>query len=352
MSKEIKHIYWFAASNLTGPSTRYRAYYPMKYLKKETNITSDFVYPSRSLNDIIKFLTTYFSILFFRKRNSIIVIQKVCSNRVYANALKILILVRKKNTVYDLDDAEHLRNNTKTLHFFLKRSETIFVGSTALLNYCKAYNNNVHILTSPVVAHNNIKKSKEKKFTIGWIGDSGNGNKSAHLFSHKKSLFEILFKNLIKINTPIKLILIGIKNQKDVEEIKFFFKNQTNIEVVIPLGLDWKNDMWVYAEIKKFDIGVSPMVNHPFTQAKSAFKAKQYLSCGVPVIANNIGENYKFVNKENGVLCDNNKEFIAAISRFINMGEKEYAVFNKNCIKTLDMFSVKNYCTTFINQLQ
>ena len=37
------------------------------------------------------------------------------------------------------------------------------------------------------------------------------------------------------------------------------------------------------------------MLNHPFNQAKSAFKAKQYLSCGIPVIASDVGENRKFV---------------------------------------------------------
>ena len=132
------------------------------HFKEEYSISSDFIYPSRSLRGIIKFMYIYFSALLFRKKDSVVVIQKVCSNRLYANALKFLVLIQKKQTLYDIDDAEYLRTKTTTLHFFLKRCESISVGSSKLFDYCSSFNNNVYIQTSPVAIHSKRKVEKQK----------------------------------------------------------------------------------------------------------------------------------------------------------------------------------------------
>ena len=136
MSKSKIHIYWFAPYNLTCPSTRYRGKYPLEYLKENSGIEYDFVIPDSSTKGIFHFIKVYFSILLFRKKNSLIVIQKICSNRIYANALKILIRISKKNTIYDLDDAEYYRQPVNTLHYFLRNCQYVQTGSSALLKYC------------------------------------------------------------------------------------------------------------------------------------------------------------------------------------------------------------------------
>lgn len=348
---KINHIYWFSSGNLRSPSTRYRVHYPLKYFKEKHNISSDFIYPSLSLKGIIEFLYIYVSALLFRKKNSVIVIQKVCSNRLFANALKILVLIQKKQTLYDIDDAEYLRTKTTTLNFFLKKCESISVGSSKLFDYCSSFNNNVYLQTSPVAIHHERKNKKQAKLTIGWVGDTGNGNSISHSFSHKKSLFELFFTPLLEIEKPIKLILVGVKCPSDIVEIINFFKDSQNIELEIPTNLNWKNDDWIYPVIAEFDVGISPIVNHPFNQAKSAFKAKQYLSCGVPVIASGVGENIKFVkNNFNGIICNTPKDFRNAVYRFINMNTQEYLKFSQNCLEHTDKYSIDNYCKTFIEK--
>ena len=345
MRRNVQHIYWFASYNLNGPSTRYRVNYPLKHFREHYHINSDFVFPCSSLKGIANFISVFLSVLFFRKENSLIVIQKVCSNRLYANALKVLILIHRKNTLYDIDDAEYLRQKTNTLHFFLRKCESVSVGSRKLFDYCSQFNAKVYIQTSPVAIHQNEKVEKQKKLTFGWVGDSGNGDKRSHPFSHKASLFKLFFIPLSEINHPIKLILIGIKNQFDITEIHSFFKCFPHIEVEIPTNLNWENDNWLYADMLKFDVGISPMLNHPYNQAKSAFKTKQYLSCGIPVIASDVGENKTFVkNNFNGILCDNPEDFKNAIDKFINMDEQEYFRFSKNCMKNAAKYSIDNYC--------
>jgi glycosyltransferase involved in cell wall biosynthesis len=203
--------------------------------------------------------------------------------------------------------------------------------------------------TSPVFKHSKRKTTRNKILTIGWVGDSGNGDNLSHPFSHKTSLFKLLFTALSKIDRPFKLILIGIKHPEDIEEIELFFKSHKNIQLEIPINLDWKHDSWVYSEIMKFDIGVSPMIDHPFNEAKSAFKAKQYLSCGVPVIASNVGENSRFVNDNlNGIICHSEEDFKNAINRFYVMTDSEYFKFSTNCLKEIDDYSIDTYCERLI----
>jgi len=348
---KIKHIYWFAPYNLNGPSTRYRGYYPLKYFSKNFKIEFDFVFPDRSTNGMLKFIRVYLSAFLFRKRNSVIVIQKVCSNRLYANALKLLILVRSKHTQYDIDDAEYLRQKTKTLHFFLKRCKIISVGSHELKNYCMNFNSNVFVLTSPVTDHNIRKMKRNNKPVIGWVGDFGNGNNITKEFSHKANVYKILFPQLKKIDTPLKLTIIGVKNSNDISPILQFFKDKTNIEIEIPTNLKWKDDDWLYQEIIKFDIGVSPMTNHLFNCSKSAFKAKQYLSVGIPTIASNVGENSRFVlHNKNGIICEKSSDFLTAINRIINMNDKDYFKMSENAINHKSAYSMKKYCTDFIEK--
>lgn len=347
----LKHIYWFAPYNITCPSTRYRGKYPLEHLQKHHNISFDFILPDRSFSGLLFFLKTFLSILFFRKKNSLLVIQKICSNRWYANALKLLVLIRKNDTLYDIDDAEYFRQPTESLHFFLKHCQAISVGSQALKEYCLVYNPVVYIQTSPVIKHPHSKKEKTTPLHIGWVGDFGNGRSVSKSFSHKTSLYQLLFPALLELDIPIKLSLIGIKNATDIPDIQSYFKEKPNIQLEIPTQLNWETDEWLYPLIATFDIGVSPMVDHPFNQAKSAFKAKQYLSCGVPVVGSSIGENDKFVQHgQSGLLCKEAQDFKLALEQFAQMSKNEYLKFSTNALSSYPKYSMANYCTLLLER--
>lgn len=350
---KIKHIYWFAPYNLTCPSTRYRGKYPLEYLNENQQITYDFVTPNLSLKGMLTFFKIIIKILLWRKPNSVIVIQKIITNRVYANMLKILISIRNQQTLYDLDDAEYLRTSRKSLDFFIKKCTDIQVGSLALKNYCLRLNSNVFINTSPVCHHKNYHQKRNEKLHIGWVGDTGNGKLISKDFAHKTSLFSILFPAISQLPFPIQLTLIGVKQNSDIQLIKSYFENNENIEVNIPENLNWQNDDWVYPMISTFDVGVSPMVNHPFNQAKSAFKAKQYLSCAIPVVASDIGENAQFVKHEkNGFLCNNSADFTYFLTAFAKMNSEDYQSFCNAAIASKSSFSMNVYCKSFIDFIE
>jgi hypothetical protein len=90
---EIKHIYWFAYYNLDEPSVRYRAKFPLQQLKDKHGITFSLVYPGYDFKHVSNFLLTFLSALFFRKRHSVIVFQKIYSTGLYATAPGIRFMI-------------------------------------------------------------------------------------------------------------------------------------------------------------------------------------------------------------------------------------------------------------------
>lgn len=349
--ESIQYIYWFAPYNMTCPSTRYRGKFPLDHLYHYYGIKSRFIFPDYRLSSILLFIKAFLSALLFRRKNSLIVVQKICSNRIYANALKLLIYFQNKNTVYDLDDAEHLRQSKETMLFFIKNCENINVGSAALKNFCLQYSSKVSILTSPVKEHKFQKSIRNKVINIGWVGDFGNGNEHSKSFSHKTNMFKVFFPQLLKIDFKIKLTLIGIKNKKDIPEIIKYFKNKPNIVLEIEKDMRWEEDDWLYQRISNFDVGISPMTKHLFNQCKSAFKAKQYLSVGVPVIASDVGDNKVFVtHSKNGFLCKEGKDFLKHILKIQQMKDEEYFKMSTNALKSQEDFSIDNYCKKLIGE--
>lgn len=340
-----QHIYWFAHYGLTCPSARYRGLYPLSFLKEHHNISYDFVYPVRTASAFLKFIWLYFSILFFRKKNSLIVIQKVCSNGFYANALKLLVWTRNADTIYDLDDAEQYRQPTETLHHFLRSCSRITTGSTFLRDYATQFNDNVDILTSPVVSHWIQKSQRNHRLHIGWVGDFGAGEHQQRPFCHRNSMYQILFPAIREVDFPVTLSIIGVKNPLDAPRIREYFADCGHVQLNIPENLSWEKDYWVYEEIAAFDVAVSPLVDHPFTQAKSAFKAKQCLSVGVPVIASDVGENNLFVHHGiNGLLCSSSNDFVEAFEKINSLSHDQYWQMSTAALSGKHSYSIDNYC--------
>ncbi len=337
---DISHIYWFAYFNKDEPSVRYRAIYPLDKLKREHNINYSFVVPGYQLKTILKFVYIYLSVLLFRKKGSIIVFQKIYSFGIYANALKLLLLIRKRQTIYDIDDAEHTRRPPKNVHFFMKHCSICTAGSQTLVNYTKKFNDNSFLLTSPVINHGVSKTSRESIFTIGWIG---------YYKAHSESLKKILFPALLGIDTKVRLMLLGVEKQEERVEIEKIFKPYPNVILDIQINLNWHDELAIYNLIKQFTVGVSPLLNTEFNRSKSAFKLKQCLSVGIPVLASPIGENIRFLNHgKNGFICNSSKEFKTGIEKFTLISIEDYAKFILNSLNSYPEFSLKNYCLDFL----
>jgi glycosyltransferase involved in cell wall biosynthesis len=338
--QKIKFIYWFAYYNLDSPSVRYRAKYPLDFFKVNKGIGNYFIIPSYKPHGIYLFLKAYFSALFFRRQNSLIVIQRVQSNFIYARLLKLLIRIRNKDTVYDLDDADYLEGNPKTIYYFAKNCQIISAGSKQIKTYLSQFNNHIVHTTSPIVDLGIVKTTRNRIFTIGWIGGFGG--------DHKDSLIELVFPALKELTFHLKIILIGVLNIDDKEFIEKYFQDNSNIEIEIPLEIQWNNEVEIQKRIALFDLGIATLVNSEMQVSKSGIKAKQYMNNGVPVLSTNLPENNTVVLKGfNGYFCTTTKDFKEKIDQFYKMSDADYMQFSKNARKSISNFGHNKYFSVF-----
>ena len=84
----------------------------------------------------------------------------------------------------------------------------------------------------------------------------------------------------------------------------------------------------------------------------SAFKAKQYLSVGIPTVASDVRENNKFVLHKNGLLCNDDYSFATAITKIIEMNDKDYFDFSQDAIQNKEKYSMQSYCNNLLQKTQ
>ena len=301
--------------------------------------------PGYNLINIVNFIITYCSVLFFRRNKSLIIFQKIYTAGIYATLLKLLLLLRNYKTIYDIDDAEYLRFSDRSIKYFLSKCSSAFVGSNELLFYALKYNKKAWLLTSPVTTSKTVKKNRNQLFTVGWLGDYGTGKEISKSYSHKTSLNQLFFPAIKGLDIPLKIIIIGVHSNEDCKEIVEYFSSKKNILIEIPLSIDWLDENSIHELIEQFDVGVSPMVDHEFNRAKSAFKLKQYFSCGVPALASPVGENKKFlIDGENGFFCASSEDFKDKILYLYNMNDQDYAKLSVNAINSVLNFNLDHFC--------
>jgi glycosyltransferase involved in cell wall biosynthesis len=342
---QLKFIYWFAYYNLDSSSVRYRAQYPLDYLKKEYGIDSFFIMPSYRWYWVLKFLKAYFHALLFRKADSIIVVQRVHSNFIYANLLKFLIKVRNKNTLYDTDDADYLEYPAKSIFYFVKHTEKIVVGSQELVENLSKLNKYVFINTSPAPCFNIFKKEKNELFTVGWVGGFGGG--------HKESLINLFFPAIKDLPFKIKLVILGVADKIEYDFLQAYFAAYNQVQLVIPMAINWQDERRIQQHIVMFDVGIATLIDDELFRSKSAFKTKQYMNNGVPALSSNIAENNAFVRHgENGFLCHNSEDFRLSLIEMNAMTAIDYSRMSYNALQTKKQFSIQNYCDQLIAAFQ
>jgi len=338
---KAKFIYWFANYNPDSASVRYRGKYPLEFIRKHYRINSYFITPGYSPINIIRFLRAYFSALLFRKKDSLIVIQRIHSNFIYSNLLLLLVKIQKKHTIYDLDDADYLEHKPNTIFAFTKHCCGLSVGSQELKKNLLKFNKSVSINTSPTPNLNIKKKGRSRIFTIGWIGCYGGG--------HKRSLFSDFFPALKSLPFKCRLILLGVHRAKDISFLHEHFKAYKNIELDLPQDINWGSEEEVQLRIAEFDIGIATLNDDEFHRSKSAFKTKQYLNNGVPVLSSNVPENNNFVKHGiNGFLCSSPNEFRKSIIEIHSMDKNQYMQLSQKALQSSAGFQLPDYCEKII----
>jgi glycosyltransferase involved in cell wall biosynthesis len=326
-------IHYFIYSELS-PSARYRGKLLFNTIQNLSAAKTKFYAPS--WNSVPPLLVLIFKTFFKLNKTDIFIVQKICAASRYQKIISWVIKHSSK-TIYDIDDATYAINDQIVVDDFIKQVSHTVVASENLFNYVQQLNKNVSLITTPVPDTINIKTHKGNNvFTIGWIG----------IYKvHRENLFKILFPEIKKITHPIQLSLLGLGSKKDTAEITDYFTNHKNVTIHTPLHIDWENEAATQRRITSFDVGVMPLLDTEINRSKSAFKIKQYLSCGVPVIASDIGDNNQFVtNNKDGYLCKTNNDWGKYLKKMIAMSEVEYSHFCNSAHKN---YTSSSYTLTY-----
>ena len=267
---------------------------------------------SNNLNVIAYYFKRLF-ILFTVFKYDKIFLEKEIFPYVPAFAERILAIMRKKYIV-DYDDAifhNYDQSSHRLVQQFLakkidgvmKNAESVVVGNSYLEQhalYAEAKKGyiiptviDLERYPNPIFEVDNHNHSdSHSKYIVGWIGT--------------KSTFEkhlLLIKDwLIKAQElfPIELHIVGLPSSPIFlgKHVKY---------------IPWSEDTEV-ERISQFDIGIMPLKDSLWEQGKCAYKLIQYLACGKPVIASNVGMNKDLCQHgETGFLADTEEEFLKAL---------------------------------------
>jgi glycosyltransferase involved in cell wall biosynthesis len=217
----------------------------------------------------------------------------------------------------------------------------VTLGSSELVKNLSKYNSRTTLITCPVPDLKIVKKEKNEILTIGWIGDFTKG--------HKQSLMETFFPAISNLPFRIKLVMLGVERKNEYEFLTDHLKTFNNILLEIPQSFDWHNEVQVQTKISTFDIGIATLIDDEFYRSKSAFKLKQYLNNGVPVLSSDLPENNVFLKHgKNGYLCNTSSEFLHRITEFNSMDADTYSVFSANARQSVPSFDLRNFCERLI----
>ena len=81
--------------------------------------------------------------------------------------------------------------------------------------------------------------------------------------------------------------------------------------------LPWKEHTEV-DDISACDVGIMPLLDSPWEKGKCGYKLIQYMACGLPVVASNVGVNPEIVQHgENGFLANQPHEWVSALEQLL-----------------------------------
>lgn len=318
-------IHFFTKEDMQVGSSRQRAFLVAKELNKRGFYAivhqPPLIFTSTApWHKKIKLISQYISSLILIKKEDIIYLQRTIYNKYFLGLIILYKLLFRRKMIFDFDDAIYLHSPSKT-KILTKLADAVIVGSHTLMAWAKKYNKNVYLIPTPVQFENYAKYTKKypeiiNKIVIGWAGGA------IDQFENLKLLVPV-FQKLIDEGLQIKFILIGALGYKPVYEL---FEKIKGLETEFIDKLDWSKSDAMPRQIQRFDIGVMPLVDNGWNRGKCAFKAIEYMACGVATICSAVGENnYLIRDGQNGFLARNEYELYKKLKQLIldkNLREK------------------------------
>jgi len=240
-------------------------------------------------------------------------------------------VLRGKKLMYDLDDAEWVHSPVKT-RLLARSADYVLCGSHVILKWASQFNKNAllvpTVLDAALYHKHAVRHMARECYTIGWVG-SGMRHFKDGLFAIIKPALEKLARQGVRF----RFVIIGSQNY---QPLKDYFKD-TLFETIFVDRIQWEDSEAVPKIIEEyqFDVGVMPQDDSAFNRAKCAFKAIEYMACGVPTVASPVGENAVVITHGvNGYLAATPDEWVELLYKLLT-NEDTRAEMGKRALQTI-----------------
>jgi glycosyltransferase involved in cell wall biosynthesis len=188
-----------------------------------------------------------------------------------------------------------LKGTRRKLRMLAGRAEVVVAGNAYLAEWLAQYARDVRVIPSVVDTSRSTQRRHQNSETVvlGWIG------------SHSS------FRHLEKLLAPLA------RAAATVPDIRFELWSMGGGTMNIPgmrcLSIPWAEETESIF-LERMDIGLMPLADDPWTRGKCAYKAIQYMSAGIPVIADNVGVSAEVIGAGHaGYLVSSSTEWTEAV---------------------------------------
>lgn len=227
--------------------------------------------------------------------------------------LERLLTRRNPHLVYDTDDATYLRPaftpNTpfQRLRRFDKvanvvaRARWVSVATRPIAEWARQHNPNVSVvpMAVDVAQYDRVRRplASHDPLVLGWAGTAGG-------LRYLEALAPVLRQVAERHQIVVRVVSGGFAR------------------VCLPgLAVDarpWRPES-ALRDLSTFDVGLVPLDDTPFEQAKFPFKLLQYLALGVPAVSARVGVACEVIHEgRNGLLAGSPAEWLDALERLIS----------------------------------
>jgi len=254
----------------------------------------------------------------------------------------LLTKVFKKKIIHEYDDAIWIPGGEKIssikkwikatwkIKYIIKWSYKVVAGNDFLCDYARQYNASVFLIPTVVDTEHGHYKQREQhegnRIVIGWTG--------THTTLHNLEVIEGVIPELKK---EMDFDFLVISNKAPEWNFDYIFKQ-------------WEEDT-EQDDLLKMHIGIMPLKKGPWFEGKCGFKLIQYLACGIPALASDVGVNAEVVRHgENGFIAKTPEEWSQFLRKLITSTSEMRSQFGKHGRDHIvKHYSLKRYGPEFIN---
>jgi glycosyltransferase involved in cell wall biosynthesis len=210
-----------------------------------------------------------------------------------------------RRLIYDVDDAvwlsgrqtvghslSFLKGGQRKVRWLAERADQVIAGNEILAERLGLYNDRVTVVPSLVdtAAYAVRKHEQGAALILGWIG-------SPTTAVYLQRLGPVLERFAAESSRPVRLVVVGGPAPR-----------LTRVEV--------QERIWsVEAErdvLADMDIGLMPLDDTPWSRGKCAYKALQYMACGVPPLVDDVGISASVVG-DAGYIAANSAQWLEGL---------------------------------------